>query len=328
MKNIIYILPIIAFFSTQNLKAQLLFNEDFDSYPAGDLNTDYTGATAGQGGWTVSGTGSGTAIVTPEVGRGNVITISSNSTTPGQALGFYEKTGVINTLWNNRSTGNNVLKLEYEISGTGTYASGGGIVSQGSTLIYIGFLPVVQRIDAAYWESTAIKTKTLKNFNVTPYPDNTWVKVEMFIDYNDNMVYFYSPSLNTQLAGVISHNRIPEELDFYTNNLNSPKVVKFDNIKLSAIQSLPPYILSVNDQLAAKFNMYPNPATNVVNITNSENMLVNQVTVYDIAGKQLSTQAFNNENEIQLNVENLTSGTYMLHLQTEEGTAVKKLVKK
>ncbi|RRA91082.1 T9SS type A sorting domain-containing protein, partial [Paenimyroides viscosum] len=45
-------------------------------------------------------------------------------------------------------------------------------------------------------------------------------------------------------------------------------------------------------------------------------------------GKQLRTHTFNNEAEIQLNVESLASGTYMLHLQTAQGTAVKKLVKK
>lgn len=84
----------------------------------------------------------------------------------------------------------------------------------------------------------------------------------------------------------------------------------------------------MNEILAEKFNMYPNPATNIVNITNRENMLVSQITVYDVTGKQMSTQSFNNEAEIQLNVENLPSGTYMLHLQTEVGTAVKKLVRK
>lgn len=66
----------------------------------------------------------------------------------------------------------------------------------------------------------------------------------------------------------------------------------------------------------------------MVTITNNESMLVEQVTIYDSIGKQLSTQTFNNQTEIQLNVENLASGTYMLHLQTAQGTAVKKLVKK
>lgn len=85
--------------------------------------------------------------------------------------------------------------------------------------------------------------------------------------------------------------------------------------------------LSTNEQLAQQFNMYPNPATNIVNITNSENLVVEKVIVYDIAGKQLSTQAFNNEQNIQLNVENLATGNYLLHLHTSQGVAIKKLVK-
>lgn len=74
--------------------------------------------------------------------------------------------------------------------------------------------------------------------------------------------------------------------------------------------------------------MYPNPAANMLNITNSENMLVNLVEIYDITGKLISTQNFNQQTELQLNVENLASGTYMLHIQTNEGKAVKKMVKK
>jgi len=105
-------------------------------------------------------------------------------------------------------------------------------------------------------------------------------------------------------------------------------VNKLDNIKITALKAVPPYILSTENFLAEKFNVFPNPANNVVNITNNENMFVKEVTVYDTTGKQLSTQSFNNEAEIQLNVENLASGTYLLHLQTNEGTAVKKLVKK
>src|SRR5690606_34174576 len=88
------------------------------------------------------------------------------------------------------------------------------------------------------------------------------------------------------------------------------------------------HILSAESFLAQKFNLYPNPATNIVNITNGENMLVSKIEVYDITGKLITTENYNNKTEIQLNVEHLASGTYLLHLKTNEGTAVKKLVKK
>src|SRR5690554_6231791 len=105
-------------------------------------------------------------------------------------------------------------------------------------------------------------------------------------------------------------------------------VNKYDNIKITALNAVPPYVLNAENFLAQKFNLYPNPATNIVNITNSENMAVQQIMVYDVAGKELSTQTFNNKSEILLNVENLASGVYLLHIETKEGTAVKKLIKK
>src|SRR5690606_39762654 len=121
-----------------------------------------------------------------------------------------------------------------------------------------------------------------------------------------------------------------EYIDNSSNPLSTYIRNRYDNIKITALNAVPPGViaLSVDDILSEKFNLYPNPATNIVNITNSENMAVQQVMVYDVTGKQLSTQTFNNETEIQLNVENLASGTYMLHIKTNEGVAVKKVVKK
>lgn len=77
-----------------------------------------------------------------------------------------------------------------------------------------------------------------------------------------------------------------------------------------------------------KFQLYPNPATEKVTISNNANILVQKINVYDLTGKLIKTQSFTNDSEIQLNVENLTTGTYQLHIQTNEGTAVKNLIKK
>ncbi len=267
-------------------------------------------------------------MVTPESGKGNVLIITSNGVSPNGGISFRQAQGVINVLWNNRTAGNNILKFEYEIYGTDICNTHGHIVSQSTNLINVGFLSDLKRIIGGYWDTTSYKTIILKNYNTDPFPFNIWIKAEMFIDYNTKNVYFYIPTLNLQSTATFSHNRIPDGLNFSSGGLNSSSVVKLDNIKLSALQTLPSYILSTNEQLAAKFNMYPNPATNFVNITNSENMVVQQVTIYDVVGKQLNTQNFNEETQIHLSVENLASGTYMLHLRTNEGIAVKKLVKK
>jgi len=80
--------------------------------------------------------------------------------------------------------------------------------------------------------------------------------------------------------------------------------------------------------MSEKFNLFPNPATDIINISNSDNMAISQIEIYDVNGKVLNTQKFSDETEIQLNVAALNSGTYLLHLYTNEGKAVKKLIKK
>jgi len=94
------------------------------------------------------------------------------------------------------------------------------------------------------------------------------------------------------------------------------------------LQNVPPEVLSAHSILSEKFNLFPNPATDIVNITNSDTVPVNQVEIYDVTGKLLTTQKFSNETQIQLDVTALTAGTYLLYLQTNKGIAMKKLVKK
>ena len=328
MKKLI-IYTVFLFFITQTIPAQVLFSEDFDSYSAGHLNTDYTGTTLGQGGWLVwNGTTTGTAIITAETGKGNVLTLSSSTSQNSNAIVFYQKNIV-----KNLTTGNNILKLEYEFyikSGTGHFgnyfADYFNVNASGGNASYVTSIYFRQKTNQIILNYPG-GSKTLSIIPSQTY--DTWVKVEMIIDYNTNYVYYYVPSLNIN-RGFLSSSPITNVNDivFRSGELDSLSVVKIDNIKLSALQTLPSYILSTNEQLAAKFNLYPNPATNVVTITNNENRLVNQVAVYDTTGKLISTHSFNEQTEIQLNIENLASGTYMLHLQTNEGTAVKKLVKK
>ncbi len=333
-KHIFILYVFLSFLKTQ---AQTFFTEDFNSYPAGHLNAIYDNTTPGKGGWLV-GHQPGqliTAMVTPEAGKGNVLTISTTST-KGEGLGFSQERGFLATLWNNRTPGNNIFKFEYEFYGGGTFNFVGHILNGSNVQSISGFISTsfqayyYYRIGGGYFESTSSGSPTfvLKNYTATTFPYNMWIKAEMFVDFNANNVYFYIPTLNIQVTKPISHNAIPYTLDFSVGSIKASSVVKIDNIKISGLKTLPSYILSVNQQLATKFNLYPNPASSVVNITNADNMQVNQITVYTLAGKQLSTQAYNNQAEIQLNVEHLASGTYLLYIQTAQGIAVKQLIKK
>src|SRR5690606_6035655 len=204
------------------------------------------------------------------------------------------------------------------------------------------YSPAVGGIDANYKDQMgyiSLKNGAMGAPSFLTY--NEWITFIVYLDYDNKKIYFETPYFNNVAVGDFLNNSTSTNLiedfkptaflyNFSSSGLTSSNemVNKLDNIKITALKSVPPYVLSGESFLAQKFNLYPNPATTMVNITNNENRLVNKIEVYDTTGKLINTQNYNNEAEIQLNVENLASGTYMLHLQTNEGTAVKKLVKK
>ncbi len=165
-------------------------------------------------------------------------------------------------------------------------------------------------------------------------PFDTWMKLIVYLDYNNKKAYFETPYYNTIVVADFLKNSTSANLieDFKPTVLafqvtasetNRDYYNKYDNIKITALKNVPAYVLGTENFLADKLNVFPNPATDIVNISNTEDLYVEKVTVYDVAGKQLNTQSFNNHTQIQLNVEHLASGTYMLHLQTNEGLVVK-----
>lgn len=85
--------------------------------------------------------------------------------------------------------------------------------------------------------------------------------------------------------------------------------------------------LSTDEFLASKFSVYPNPANNVVNIANGENMMVNKVTVTDLNGRTVKNVSFDNVANVQVNVSDLASGLYLMNITSDKGTATKKFVK-
>lgn len=83
----------------------------------------------------------------------------------------------------------------------------------------------------------------------------------------------------------------------------------------------------VKQELASKFSVSPNPATNVVSIANTANALVNNVTVTDLNGRTVKTAKFAGVTTAQVTISDLASGVYMLNISSDRGTATKKIVK-
>ncbi|WKW45799.1 hypothetical protein P3875_08375 [Myroides sp. JBRI-B21084] len=171
-------------------------------------------------------------MITAEAGKGNVLIITTTSTKQ-EGLTFRQANDFLTTLWNNRTPGNNIIKFEYEFYGEGSFVFYGNLMNYFVTkpsVINTAFqsIPnIYHRILGNYLEnSSSYKIHVLKNYNATTFPYNTWIKAEMFVDYNTKNVYFYIPTLNLQATGTFNHNTIPTYIDFGTGSLDATSVVK------------------------------------------------------------------------------------------------------
>mgnify|MGYP003629800729 CR=1 FL=1 len=83
-------------------------------------------------------------------------------------------------------------------------------------------------------------------------------------------------------------------------------------------------VLSVNDNLSSQVSVYPNPATDVINIKTPSNIQVTGATLYDLLGKNTGIVFANG----QVDVSGLSRGVYMLTVDTNEGSLTQKIVKR
>lgn len=352
-KNKLFIATLL--FVSQLTTAQVLYSENFDNLTLGNVGTDFTGATPGQGGWyTLSNTATANQSnnyfkVVSEPNKGKVLELSAipNSATYG---GNFLQKKDLHLLWNNRSNGNDICKLEFDFY-TENPVTSNGIThfwlmanndnSISNTKKYIvGFIRYFGTASDGLFFKYNLGNDVIDN--TTPkvvIPANSWVKIIIYLDYINNTSYINIPSLNLWKvkSNFLINSTAVNPMDDFTptaiimqterqNQNISPYKIKYDNFILEALKTMPS--ASKDDYLNTKFNLYPNPAKNVVNITNTENIAVEKITVYDVNGKLIDTKIFGKESNVTLDVSNYAAGTYLLHIETTEGTAVKKVVKK
>src|SRR5690606_23265803 len=86
--------------------------------------------------------------------------------------------------------------------------------------------------------------------------------------------------------------------------------------------------LSTDNFLATQLSIYPNPSSDVINITNASNILLNGVEIIDLNGRVVKSAKFNGVSEAQVNISDLSAGMYLMNVSSDQGTTTKKIVKK
>ncbi|HUH25191.1 MAG TPA: T9SS type A sorting domain-containing protein [Flavobacterium sp.] len=361
MKKITFLI-ITTFFAFNHAFSQVVYSDDFENYTLGNLGTIPDGQTPGQGGWLTEVKRLPTALpttadnplftITNEPNRGKVLTLAAPLLPDRTALNA--KKINLAPLIDNRNTNNNVLKFEIDYY-TGSQqivhisALNSITVSKNTSsslpqyLIFgISFNPNDGETLVHYnrGENLSLGVAQLSTSN-SKLPFNSWAKFIVYLDYANKEIYFETPYFGTVIkkgflelstSANLLEDFKPETLQFNvstSNIISGPQMInKYDNIKITALNKVPAHIVSANSFLSEQFTIFPNPASNLVNITNTSNLGVEEVSIYDVSGKLLKTQKVVSTEDIELNIEELATGTYMLQIQTNQGTAVKKIIKK
>jgi hypothetical protein len=91
------------------------------------------------------------------------------------------------------------------------------------------------------------------------------------------------------------------------------------------ILKLSPAITGVNESLASDFNLFPNPASDQVIIQSSTGDRLENIAVFDLSGKCVSSIAASRNTEFRLDVSSLSAGMYLLQITSSAGITAKKL---
>lgn len=87
---------------------------------------------------------------------------------------------------------------------------------------------------------------------------------------------------------------------------------------------LPTAFVGIENEESIEFQLFPNPATEMVQINTTDNEAIEQVIITDINGRIVKTSSF----VPQVNISDLEQGMYLITIRTNSGATTKTFVKK
>lgn len=337
-----------AFFTTN---AQILESENFNSLTLGSIGADLTGATAGQGGWYVE-SGNGDAPTTGNnsnatnfqvVASGQSSTNGLTVTTSNGNKGYrFMYKGAIGTSWLTRTSGNNIIQLEYDFftgsASTSTTQNGMSVYGLDGTSLRtvagFSYVPSTKTLyGVAYLKNGAVFGTYLIALGTANtaivLTDNTWYRIGVAYNTTTGEVIwkgsnFYTGVNAANYAGPFAPAEIVITSATPATNTASAQHT-YDNYVATATAT--ENLLNAKEfSNVAKLSVYPNPTNGIVNISNDSNAL-NSVDVLDLNGRTVKSIKLTGETSAQVNISDLSAGVYMMNISSDQGSVTKKIVK-
>lgn len=140
------------------------------------------------------------------------------------------------------------------------------------------------------------------------YPDAAGTTVDFSTDSMFTATFTINVNESYDLANC--------ELVAFLQNRSSYEVLQADKVSLAT--------LGIVDKQGIKWNIYPNPAQDQIFVKSE--VPIQTIAIHDISGRKLIEVNAKSSFE-RVNISSLTTGTYLLFIQTEKGIAVRKFLK-
>ena len=85
--------------------------------------------------------------------------------------------------------------------------------------------------------------------------------------------------------------------------------------------------LAVNTERTNVFSISPNPATDVISVSNATNVSLKNITISDINGRVVRNVAYENVSNVDLKISDLAAGMYIINIASDKGIETKKFMK-
>jgi hypothetical protein len=199
-----------------------------------------------------------------------------------------------------------------------------------------------------YGELTGLLPKDFEDYyKIVPSKNGKLIiEFKEKIEVEDNLITFYVKDTNGQLSTIdtkaLTVNNQTFEIDCASTNktyyaiLNKSKFFAYPNYSCCNA-----YEISWNMQDTANtgcgfldtadfnfndgLNIFPNPATDILQLKVKNNQTINQITIRDITGKTVMSPTFNNNT---VDIKKLNSGIYFLQAKINDKTVTQKFIKK
>jgi hypothetical protein len=139
------------------------------------------------------------------------------------------------------------------------------------------------------------------------------------LDYVNNKFYTNLGNRTTFGVGVV-FSFAGDSLTSYSDGINPDAC---------AIDFRTPTGISGKGVVTDAISIYPNPADNFINIILNSNADTKEIKIMDLTGRVIEVrQVQKNENKISMDINNYSSGVYLISFTSNEGTKVRKFVKR